>query len=135
MASGHLTDNQEYLKHKEALDYWKSQVLKDTCLPKSPSKSVSKNKGRKKETQIWFCVQYVLDIVGACFIHLTSFSLYNDNIWQGVTEEEIESQESEDPPITQITAGTLGFEPSFQVHELSYPAYHTCPQDIPDMFK
>ena len=81
MASGHLTDNKEYLKHKEDLDYWKAWVLKDTCLPKSHSKSVSKKKGRKKETQIWFCVQYVLDIVRGCFIHLTSFNVYNDSIW------------------------------------------------------
>ena len=29
MASGHLTYSQEYLKHKEALDYWKAWVLKD----------------------------------------------------------------------------------------------------------
>ena len=29
IASGHLTYSQEYLKHKEALDYWKAWVLKD----------------------------------------------------------------------------------------------------------
>lgn len=92
MASGHLTYNQEYLKHKKALGYWNSWVLKDSHLLKSPSKLASKGQGRKKEPRHSFLSNYVLDIMaGVSFICLLHSALQT-TVLRKELQEETEAQ-------------------------------------------
>lgn len=89
MASGHLTYNREYLKHREALDYWDAWVLRDVHVSRSPSKLASKRKGRKKRNADAVLCPVCGRHGGRCFIHLlTSFNLHNNSMRYRVTEED-----------------------------------------------
>lgn len=123
MALNHLSYNQEYLKHKEVLDYWNAWVLKNIHFPKSPSKLALKGKERNRNIDLLLCPVCARHVTGASFVFL--FYLISTTI-VGYTELQkgkLRLKDSEEPQITQSISGTLGPGTSFQIHEVYIISY------------
>lgn len=123
MALGHLSYNQEYMKHREALGCWNAWVIKNTHVPKSPSKLAPKRKGRRKRSTYLVLCPVCAAHCGRCFIHLlTWFNLLYNNMSCRVAEEKTEAQ-SGWGALNHIISGTLEPGTSLQIHELDSISY------------
>lgn len=92
MALSHLSYNQEYLKHKEILDYWDAWVLKNIHFSKSPSKLASKGKEKNRNIDLLLCPVCARHC-GRCFICLLIlFDLHYNSRMYRVPKEETEAQ-------------------------------------------